>query len=265
MTSGNTIAIALLSFLMSFSIGANDAANALASSYGSGALKLLWLVLLGSVFEFLGAFFCSGHVAGKLTGIIIGDLDGLDDTTIEKMMLGTSISSSIFILASSVFGMPISGTHTVVGALVGSGLATVGVSSINWNMLSLIVTGWFVAPLLSILLCGLFFVAVCSLTLDDRQRAFAKRLHWLTLFAGLASMLMCAMSIELIREDSKAPLTSSERVFLALGFVLGVLASRLGLLGLVAPMQLRVSSVMAAVFKVWTTDNFVKMLHLKCD
>ena len=72
------VAISILSFLMSFSIGANDAANALATSYGSNALRLLWLVILGSIFEFIGAFFCSGHVAGELVGNIIEDVDTLD-------------------------------------------------------------------------------------------------------------------------------------------------------------------------------------------
>ena len=62
--NGYVIAIGILSFLMSFSIGANDAANALATSYGSNALKLKWLVILGAIFEFIGAYWCSGHVAG---------------------------------------------------------------------------------------------------------------------------------------------------------------------------------------------------------
>jgi len=125
---GYVIAIGILSFLMSFSIGANDAANALATSYGSNALRLIYLVILGSIFEFIGAFWCSGHVAGELVGNVIQDVDSLDNILVEKMMLGSSISSFIFIMASSVFGMPISGTHTVVGALIGSGLATVGSS-----------------------------------------------------------------------------------------------------------------------------------------
>jgi len=51
---------------MSFSIGANDAANALATSYGSNAWKLMYLCILGSVFEFIGAMFFSGSVANKL-------------------------------------------------------------------------------------------------------------------------------------------------------------------------------------------------------
>ena len=69
------VAIASLSFLMSFSIGANDAANALATSYGSQAAKLSYLLLGGALFEFLGAYFCSGRVAGTLVEQIIKGVD----------------------------------------------------------------------------------------------------------------------------------------------------------------------------------------------
>ena len=163
---GYVIAIGLLSFLMAFSIGANDAANALATSYGSNALKLIWLVLLGSIFEFIGAYFCSGKVSGELVGNIISDVNTVDNLLVEKMMFGTSISSFLFIMSSSLFGMPISGTHTVVGALIGSGLAVKGTQSINWLKLGEIIASWFVAPLMAIIMCALFFVAVCSLTLN---------------------------------------------------------------------------------------------------
>ena len=172
MTSGYVIAIGILSFFMSFSIGANDAANALATSYGSNALRLLYLVILGAIFEFIGAYWCSGHVAGQLVGNIIENVDTLDSRLTEQMMLGSSISSFIFIMASSVFGMPISGTHTVVGALIGSGIAAVGSSNINWGKLGIIVASWFIAPILSIILCGLFFMAVCALTLDHARNKF---------------------------------------------------------------------------------------------
>ena len=90
------IAIGSLSFLMSFAIGANDAANALATSYGSNALRLRWLVIFGAIFEFIGAYWCSGHVAGHLVGDIIDNIDTLDDKLVEQMMLGTSISSPLF-------------------------------------------------------------------------------------------------------------------------------------------------------------------------
>ncbi len=119
-------AIIILAFLTSFSIGANDAANALATSYGSNALKLIYLIILGCIFEFIGAYYCSAHVSGTLVQSVITDVDTIPSETVEKMMLGTSISSFLFIIMSSVFGMPISGTHTVVGALIGSGIAALG-------------------------------------------------------------------------------------------------------------------------------------------
>ena len=86
------------------------------------------------------------------------------------MMLGTSISSFIFVMASSLFGMPISGTHTVVGALIGSGLAVVGSSQINWVKLGIIVASWFVAPLVSIIFSGFLYFSVERLTLDQAKR-----------------------------------------------------------------------------------------------
>jgi inorganic phosphate transporter, PiT family len=68
------ITVAVLSFFMSFSIGANDAANALATSYGSHAASLCVLLGAGAIFEFVGAFFCSGRVAGSLVEkLIIND------------------------------------------------------------------------------------------------------------------------------------------------------------------------------------------------
>lgn len=170
--SGYVISIGILSFLMSFSIGANDAANALATSYGSNALKLIYLVILGSIFEFIGAFWCSGHVAGKLVGHVIDNVDTLEPIIVEKMMLGASISSFIFIMVSSVFGMPISGTHTVVGALIGSGIAAVGASQINWGKLGIIVASWFIAPIVAIIFSGLLYLAVARLTLDHAKREF---------------------------------------------------------------------------------------------
>ena len=88
MVSAYIIAVGILSFFMSFAIGANDAANALATSYGSKALKLWQIVVLGAIFEFIGAFFCSGHVAGHLVSGIVEGTDTLEENTINQMMLG---------------------------------------------------------------------------------------------------------------------------------------------------------------------------------
>ena len=67
------ISIYVLSFLMSFAVGANDAANSLGTLYGSKALKLTYIVIFGAFFEFIGSVWCSGHIASQLIPrIIIG-------------------------------------------------------------------------------------------------------------------------------------------------------------------------------------------------
>ena len=254
------VAISILSFLMSFSIGANDAANALATSYGSNALRLLWLVILGSIFEFIGAFFCSGHVAGELVGNIIEGVDTLDESLVEKMMLATSISGFLFILCSSVFGMPISGTHTVIGALIGSGLATVGSDSINWGKLGVIISSWFVAPIVSIILCTFFFILVCMLTLDRTRFIFAKRLLFLTVITSVAFLLIAIMFVKLVQEKDSA-MSTGAIAFLVISPVLGVFITRLIILLLVKPKSMGVSLGASVVFKFWDGAEFVNLFE----
>jgi PiT family inorganic phosphate transporter len=232
MVSGYLIAIAILSFLISFAIGANDAANALATSYGSKALRLRYLVILGAIFEFIGAFWCSGHVAGKLVSNIIEETDTLSEMELKWMMLGTSISSIIFIMASSFFGIPISGTHTIVGAIIGAGIAVVGVASINWLKLAMIVISWFVAPILAIILCALFFIAVCALTLDSTRFSFQARLLWLTLICGLAVTLICGTLLALLT-DKDEPWTVIMWVCLGVSPIVGIVITRITLVILI--------------------------------
>jgi inorganic phosphate transporter, PiT family len=86
-------------------------------------------------------------------------------------MLGTCLAAFSFVLFSSLFGMPISGTHTVIGALIGAGLAGVTASSINWHKFGMTVASWFISPVLSSVLAGLLFILICSTTLGGNVQA----------------------------------------------------------------------------------------------
>ena len=147
---------------MSYSIGANDAANALGTSYGSNAARLWLLLTLGAIFELVGAVWCSSKVAGTLADKLLPTLSEQNDEVQERLMLGVSLASFSFILVSSIFGMPISGTHTVIGALIGAGLAGLAASSLNWKKFGMTVASWFISPVLSSILAGLLFLLICS-------------------------------------------------------------------------------------------------------
>lgn len=84
-------------------------------------------------------------------------------------MFGTCLSSVLFIMTSSLIGIPISGTHTIVGAIIGSGLAVGGADSISWQQLGKVVLSWFVSPLFAGVLASILFLIVCQLTLKQRE------------------------------------------------------------------------------------------------
>lgn len=73
--SSVVISIIIAAFFMSFAIGANDAANALATSYGSKAARLIYLLILGAIFEFIGASEFSSQIAGTLADLLIPGLN----------------------------------------------------------------------------------------------------------------------------------------------------------------------------------------------
>jgi phosphate/sulfate permease len=85
------------------------------------------------------------------------------------MMLSASIASAIFIFSAVIFAMPISGTHTVIGALIGAGLMGVNSQVINWEKLGSIIASWFISPAVSILLAFMLFTFVCWLILDKKR------------------------------------------------------------------------------------------------
>ena len=204
MVDGYLIAVAIISGLVAFSIGANDAADSLGTSYGSGAASIWILVLLGSCCEFVGAYWCSGHVAGTLIDKIINDWQDLDPKVVDSVMLSASLSSFFFIMVATLFKMPISGTHTIVGALLGAGLAAAGADGINWHEIGIIIAGWIVSPLLSSILCVMLFTIMCKFTIDKDCYSFGTRIIVLSLLSGMAVFLIVLMLIKLItsKEDS---------------------------------------------------------------
>lgn len=104
-------------------------------------------------------------------------------------MLGTSISSFIFVLVSSLSGMPISTTHSDVGALIGAGLAGVYSNDLNWTKVSSVAASWIVSPAVSGTLAALTFILISYTTLDCEFSAKARLLN-MTLISGFS----CAMS-----------------------------------------------------------------------
>ncbi|MBB6063266.1 PiT family inorganic phosphate transporter [Thermosipho japonicus] len=138
----------LVGFGMAFSIGANDVANSMATAVGAKAITPKQAVLIASILEFLGAVLFGAHVTKTIAKGIV-DLNMISDP--NNILVGAFsalIASIIWILLATFWGMPVSTTHSIVGGMVGFGLAAGGLQIVNWMTLLKIVITWITSPLI---------------------------------------------------------------------------------------------------------------------
>lgn len=137
-------------FYMAWNIGANDVANAMGTSVGSGALTLRRAVLCAAVLEFAGAYFVGMHVTETVRqGIIDTELFKDDTTNFMLGMLASLLAAGAWLQLASYFGWPVSTTHSIVGAIVGFGVVYKGLDAVHWEVIAGIVSSWVVSPVLA--------------------------------------------------------------------------------------------------------------------
>ncbi len=153
---------------MAWSIGANDAANAMGTSVGSGAISFKEAVIIAAVFEFSGAVLAGATVTDTMRRGIIdpvlfenAELIGTTETDVIFMlgMVAALTAAAVWIHVAATFGWPVSTTHSLVGSVTGFGLITVGASHIEWGTLAQIASSWIISPLAGgILAFGLYSI-----------------------------------------------------------------------------------------------------------
>uniref|UniRef100_A0A1I8J2S6 Phosphate transporter n=1 Tax=Macrostomum lignano TaxID=282301 RepID=A0A1I8J2S6_9PLAT len=172
----------IIAFVLAFGIGANDVANSFGTSVGSKVLTLRQACILATIFETLGSVLLGAKVSETIRkGIITPELyikDNVNQTngTIgdgsQLMMLGQLSSlagTCIWLLVATFFRVPVSGTHSIVGATVGFSLVAKGTQGVDWMKLGLIVASWFISPLLSGGISVFFFYLVKRFVLTKKD------------------------------------------------------------------------------------------------
>lgn len=154
-----------LALYMAWTIGANDVANAMGTSVGSGALAIRGAILVAGVLEFTGAFLAGGHVTDTIRSGMI-DVTVIGAEALVWGMLAALAAAATLLLAATRHGLPISTTHAIVGAIVGFGVVTVGPQAVQWGKITQIVASWFTSPLLAGVVSYFIFELTRSLILD---------------------------------------------------------------------------------------------------
>ncbi|CDR41583.1 CYFA0S07e03796g1_1 [Cyberlindnera fabianii] len=142
----------IFAFLDAWNIGANDVANSFASSVSSRSLKYWQAMILAAMMEFLGAVLAGSRVSDTIKSKIIDvKVFSEDPATLMLTMACALVGSSVWLSIATSVGMPVSNTHSIVGAVIGAGIAAVGADNIHWGWggFSQIVASWFIAPLIA--------------------------------------------------------------------------------------------------------------------
>jgi len=221
------LALALLfGFYMAWSVGANDVANAMGTSVGSGALTLRQAVILAAILEFSGAFFVGSHVSETVRKGII-DAQSFND---EPMLLGYGMLAAMLAAAAwlqfaSYYGWPISTTHSIVGAIIGFGVVVGGVSAVHWEKVGTIASSWVISPLLSGTIAFFLFSYIRGQVFDSARPVLkAKQLTpFLVFFVfSILSLVMVFKGLKNLHLD--LPLPQALLMAAGIGLIAAVLS-----------------------------------------
>ena len=148
----------LAGLYMSWSIGANDVANAMGTSVGSRAITLKQAVILAAIFDFTGAILVGSHVTATLQkGIVDPEIFLGKPEVFAAGMLAALIGAAAWVHIATAYGLPVSTSHSIVGAIFAFGLVYGGFSSVQWGKMLSIVISWVISPLAGALLGFLMF------------------------------------------------------------------------------------------------------------
>ncbi|HCF74264.1 MAG: phosphate permease [Proteobacteria bacterium] len=157
-----------LALYMAWAIGANDVANAMGTSVGSGALTVWGAILVAAVFEFGGAFFAGGHVTDTVRKGML-DLSLISREQLIYGMLGSLAAAGTLLIGATRFGLPVSTTHSIVGAIVGFGAVAIGPDVVNWPKIGQIVLSWLTSPLIAGVIAFIIFQITRANILDTKD------------------------------------------------------------------------------------------------
>jgi PiT family inorganic phosphate transporter len=225
---------AILGLYMAANIGANDLANAMGTSVGSGAFTMRQAVLAAMVFDVAGAVLAGGHVTNTIRKGMIDP--SLLAGTPENLLLGmfaALFAAGVWVQVATHFGLPVSTTHSIVGAVVGFGVLAVGFAAVSWGKVGAVALSWVVSPLAGGIIGGaIYYLTVKKiLSADYPYRAAQKYAPW------LLSVVFCVIILSVIFKGLKnlhlnlgigKALLIALPVSLALGFVGKLILSRLG-------------------------------------
>ena len=186
---------AVFGIFMAWGIGANDVANAMATSVGSKALTIKQAILVAAVFEFLGAVLAGGEVTSTIRkGIVDADLLAGSPELLIYGMLAALLAAGTWLLIASRNGWPVSTTHSIIGAIVGFAAVGIGIDAVQWGQVGTIVISWVVSPATAGIIAFIIYMSVHRLILIQED-PLAKAKRYVPVYIFLAAFTITLVTI----------------------------------------------------------------------
>lgn len=216
---------------MAWGIGANDVANAMGTSVGSGAITFKQAVVIAIIFEFAGAVLAGGEVTATVRkGILDSGSFVSNPELLVYGMLASLLAAATWLLIASSLGWPVSTTHSIVGAIVGFGAVGVGIDAVAWGKVYAIIASWVISPIIAGTLAIVIFKSLQSNIIDTEKplENAKKYLPFYVFFVGfiisLVTLLKGLKHVESLKHLGK-DLPTSMMIATAVGILAAILAA----------------------------------------
>ena len=190
------IIAAVVGGYMALNIGANDVANNMGPAVGGKVLTITTAVLIAAICEASGALLAGGDVVKTVSkGIIMLD-SSISINSFRYLMLSALLSAALWINLATILNSPVSTTHSIVGGVLGAGLAAAGINVVNWFTMGKIAASWVISPVLGGIIAAIFllFIKINILNKEDKINAAKK---WVPLLiAIMAGAITAYMTIK---------------------------------------------------------------------
>lgn len=179
----------IVGFIVAVSIGANDVANSMATAVGARAINIKQAVIIAAILEFAGAAIFGAHVTETIRKGIVDPAKINDPNAFMLGAFSALIATAIWIFIATYFGLPVSTTHSIVGAMAGFGIAVAGWSVVDWLKILIITISWILSPVAGLLVSFVVFKLISFLILHS-DKPFKNAKKYGPWFIGAAFMII---------------------------------------------------------------------------
>ena len=218
------VVAAMIGGYMAINIGANDVANNVGPAVGSKAITLTGAIVIAAIFEASGALVAGGDVVSTIKKGIIDPAIIADPNTFIWLMMAALLAGAIWLNIATAAGAPVSTTHSIVGGVLGAGIAAGGVGIANWGTLAQIAASWVISPVMGGLIAAgfLYFIKRTITYQGEKMAASAARIVPI-LIAIMAWAFATYLSLKGLKKIFPVELQTSLYIGAAVGFITYIL------------------------------------------